>query len=210
MKILIIFFLLLSACITASVLNADIYSWTDENGEKHYSNVAPPDTSNNVKNREEISNTDIEPINRSNGKALEEKVKDKRSDNITKTNATVARPGLKTRETGLQIVNDPATAEAIEAFNKKKQEIGLKCRKEMEMKTFTDELNCMCSHMAEIMEANQAKIDAFLDLMQRRPELVNRMVKIEGVFGNWFLDPDDMQVENRNNVQFFKKRYNCG
>jgi len=79
----------------------------------------------------------------------------------------------------------------------------------MEMKTFGDELNCMCNYMAEIIEANQAKIDAFLDLMHRRPELVNQMVKIEGIFGNWFLDSSELQMKNRNNVQFFKKRYNC-
>ena len=40
----------------SSNLKAEIYSWTDENGKKHYSNVAPPENSKNVKNLEEISN----------------------------------------------------------------------------------------------------------------------------------------------------------
>ena len=209
MKILTIFLLLLFVCIMSSHLNADIYTWTDENGKKHYSNVAPPDRLNEVNNIKEIDSDDVEPVNQNRGKTLREETVSKRNHNKTRANATVSQPDLNTRETGLQIVNDPATADAINAFNEKKQEIGLQCKKEMQMKSFSDELNCMCSHMAEIVEANQAKIDAFLDLMDRRPELVNRMVKIEGVFGNWFLDPDDMQRENRNNVQFFKKRYNC-
>ncbi len=68
---------------------------------------------------------------------------------------------------------------------------------------------CMCKHLPEIMKANQTKIDAFLDLMKRRPELVKEMVKIEGVFGNWYLDPDDPAIKNRDNLDFWKKRYHC-
>jgi len=41
------------------------------------------------------------------------------------------------------------------------------------------------------------------------PELVNEMVKIKGVFGNWYLDPDDPAIKNRDNLDFWKKRYQC-
>jgi len=100
MKILIIFFLLLFVYITSPNLNADIYSWTDENGKKHYSNVAPPDKLNNVKNIEEISNDDVKPENQNKGKTLKKKVKVKRNNNKSKANATVVQHSLKTRETG--------------------------------------------------------------------------------------------------------------
>jgi hypothetical protein len=209
MKILKIFFILLFICIMSSNLKAEIYSWTDENGKKHYSNVAPPENSKNVKNLEEISNDDVKPEDQNKGIKPKKKTKIKRSNKKNKVNTKVVQQGPATRASGLKIVDDPATADAIKAFNKKKQEIGLKCKKEMAMKDFSDELKCMCKHMAEIIQANQAKIDAFLDLMNRRPELVNQMVKIEGVVGNWFLDPSDPEMKNRNNVQFFKRRYNC-
>jgi hypothetical protein len=209
MKILIIFFILFFICIMSSNLKAEIYSWTDENGKKHYSNVAPPENSKNVKNLEEISNDDVKPEDQNKGIKPKKKTEIKRSNKKNKVNTKVVQQGPATRASGLKIVDDPATADAIKAFNKKKQEIGLKCKKEMAMKDFSDELKCMCKHMAEIIQANQAKIDAFLDLMNRRPELANQMVKIEGVVGNWFLDPSDPEMKNRNNVQFFKRRYNC-
>ncbi len=43
----------------------------------------------------------------------------------------------------------------------------------------------------EIAEAIQIKIDAFANLMERRPELINEMVKINGMFGSWYLRPED-------------------
>ena len=45
-----------------------------------------------------------------------------------------------------------------------------------------------------------------LDLMKRQPELVKEMVKIEGVFGNWYLDPDDPAIKNRDNLDFFEEK----
>jgi len=189
---------------------AKIYSWTDEDGKKHYSNVAPPENSQNVKDYKELSIDDAEP--ETQNKRIEPKKKEqiKRRKKKTKVNRKVKQQSPPTSGTGLiKTVNDPATANAIKAFNKKKKEIGLKCKQEMAMKDLGDELKCLCKHMAEIIKANQAKIDAFLDLMNRRPELANQMVEIEGVFGNWYLDPNDPEMKNRNNVQFFKRRYNC-
>ena len=209
MKILITFFTLLFICVVPLNLTADIYIWTDENGQKHYSNVAPPENTKNVKKLKEIISDDVEPEYQNEDLKQKEKIKIKKSNNKSKVNTKGVRQGPATREAGLRVVNDPATANALKAFNKKKQEIGLKCKKEMAMKDFGDEIKCICKHMTEIVKANQKKIDAFLDLMNRRPELVNQMVKIEGVFGNWFLNPSDPEIKNRNNVEFYKGRYNC-
>jgi len=109
----------------------------------------------------------------------------------------------------VKVVNDPCTARALKAFNEKMQEIGSECSKQGNRKDMRKASECMCKNMPEIMKANQAKIDAFLDLMKRRPELVKEMVKIEGVFGNWYLDPDDPAIKNRDNLNFWKKRHNC-
>ena len=209
MKILIAFFILPLFCIISSNLNAEIYIWTDENGQKHYSNVAPPENLKNVKKLEELSTNEVKTEDQNKGTKARKKIEVKRSNRKSKVNTKVGQQGTALRQAGLKIVSDPATASAIKSFNKIKQEIGLKCKKEMAMKDFSDEIKCMCKHMAEIIDANQAKIDAFLDLMNRRPELVNQMVKIEGVFGNWFLNPNDPEVKNRKNVQYYKRRYNC-
>jgi len=109
----------------------------------------------------------------------------------------------------LKTVNDPRTARALKTYNKKMEKIGSKCNKQGTAKDMSKARECMCKHLPEIMKANQKKADAFLNLMKRKPELVNEMVKIEGVFGNWHLDPDDPAIKNRDNLEFWKKRYHC-
>jgi hypothetical protein len=42
------------ACLTASGLQAEIYSWTDENGVRHYSNLPPADRAAQIKTAREI------------------------------------------------------------------------------------------------------------------------------------------------------------
>ena len=42
------------ACLTASGLQAEIYSWTDENGVKHYGNTPPADRAAQIKTAREI------------------------------------------------------------------------------------------------------------------------------------------------------------
>jgi len=118
-------------------------------------------------------------------------------------------PAKSYAEDLLKVVNDPRTARVLKAFNEKMQKIGLECNKQGDMKDMSKAFECMCKNMPEIIKVNQAKIDAFLDLMKRRPELVKEMVKIEGVFGNWYLNPDDPAIKNRDNLTFWKKRYNC-
>ena len=109
----------------------------------------------------------------------------------------------------LKVVNDPRTARALKTYNKKMQKIGSKCNKQGDAKDMSKARECMCKHLPEIIKENQKKVDAFLGLMKRQPELVKEMVKIEGVFGNWYLDPDDPAIKNRDNLEFWKKRYQC-
>ncbi len=118
-------------------------------------------------------------------------------------------PAKSHAEDLLKVVNDPATAKALKTFNKKMQKIGSECNKQGDTKDMRKALECMCDNMPEIMKVNQIKIDAFLDLMKRRPDLVNEMVKVEGVFGNWYLDPDAPAIKKRDDLTFWKKKYNC-
>jgi hypothetical protein len=54
MKTVAIIIIFVFACLTASGLEAEIYSWTDENGVKHYSNTPPPDSATQIKTAGEI------------------------------------------------------------------------------------------------------------------------------------------------------------
>ena len=42
------------ACLTAFGIEAEIYSWTDENGVKHYSNTPPADRAAQIKTAREV------------------------------------------------------------------------------------------------------------------------------------------------------------
>lgn len=210
-KILRICIITFFICFPSSNLKAEIFIWTDENGVKHYTNVAPAENIKEHSTLQEVRTEEPQPENQR--PALKPK---KRTKRVKKRNAvkkrkakvelkSATRPGKGL----LQTVNDPATANALMAFNNKKREIGLKCKRKMDMKDLNAEIKCLCDHMAEVMAANNKKVDAFLDLMSRQPELVNQMVKIEGVSGNWYLNPDDPAIGNRNNFDFWKKRYQC-
>ena len=66
-------------CLVASGLHAEIYSWTDEEGVKHYSHTPPPDRSLRVKTAPEIQENSadtrqIEKINEENVEALLEEL----------------------------------------------------------------------------------------------------------------------------------------
>ena len=55
MKSTAILMVLLFAFLSASGVQAEIYSWTDENGVKHYSHTPPPDGTAQIKTTPEIS-----------------------------------------------------------------------------------------------------------------------------------------------------------
>ena len=82
--------------LTASGVQAEIYSWTDENGVKHYSHTPPPDRSVSVKTAPEIQpgpTTDqkIEKINEENIDAILEELDKKEQASAQKT-AKVQKP----------------------------------------------------------------------------------------------------------------------
>ena len=81
MKSVTIIMVFIFISLAASGVRAEIYSWTDENGVKHYSHTPPPDRSVPVKTAPEIqsdsiTDQEIEKLNEENVdailKALEE------------------------------------------------------------------------------------------------------------------------------------------
>ena len=107
------------------------------------------------------------------------------------------------------LVNDPPTAKAINDFQKKSTEISQSCPKpdSNDMNTIMAKMaECVCANLPAMAEANQTKINAFEDLLKRRPELANQMIKVDGTFGNFMLNPDDL---NKNALEEMKKEYHC-
>ncbi|MCX5697086.1 MAG: hypothetical protein NTU54_03825 [Candidatus Omnitrophica bacterium] len=107
-------------------------------------------------------------------------------------------------------VDDPQTKEALIKFSALMGEIGKDCEAPRENadsnELFSKASQCICKHLPEAVKANQMKVAAFLDLMKRRPELVNQTVHIEGVQGNWVLNPEDA---NKNTIEEISRTYNC-
>lgn len=124
-----------------------------------------------------------------------------------------SRPPIKKDELSSEelpmVVTDPPTAEALKAFNEKTAEIGKACRRP-EDNSFAEFLakvdECSCAHLPELLVAIQRKIDAFGDLLNRHPELDDQMIKIEGVFGNWFLSKKDVKKKT---LEELRKESNC-
>jgi hypothetical protein len=54
MKPITIIIIFIFACLTTSGIEAEIYSWTDENGVRHYSNTPPADRAAQIKTAREI------------------------------------------------------------------------------------------------------------------------------------------------------------
>ena len=71
MRTIIMVMVMVFAGLTASGIQAEIYSWTDDNGVKHYSHTPPPDRSGSVKASPEIQTPpakeqQVEKINEEN------------------------------------------------------------------------------------------------------------------------------------------------
>ena len=82
--------------LTAFGVQAEIYSWTDENGVKHYSHTPPPDRSVPVKTAPEIqpiptTDQEIEKINEENIDAILEEL-DKEKQASAQKPAKVQKP----------------------------------------------------------------------------------------------------------------------
>ena len=95
MKPIAIVIILGFVCLTASGLEAEIYSWTDENGVKHYSNTPPADRAVQIKTAREIRpspqvSKSTEKIDEENFEAILEE-QDKAKKSSTPTQGTTQR-----------------------------------------------------------------------------------------------------------------------
>ena len=75
MKFMVMVMVFIFTGLTASGVQAEIYSWTDENGVKHYSHTPPPDRSVPIKTAPELKSApatdrEIEKINEENIDAI--------------------------------------------------------------------------------------------------------------------------------------------
>jgi hypothetical protein len=61
---IIVFGLITCAVLFSSILNAEMYSWTDENGVRHFGNVPPPSDAADVKTMAEINSSDEHKLER--------------------------------------------------------------------------------------------------------------------------------------------------
>ena len=96
MKSITMVMVLIFIGLTAPGLQAEIYSWTDENGVKHYSHTPPPDRSVPVKTAPEIqpgptTDQEIEKINEENIDAILEEL-DKEKQASAQKPAKVQKP----------------------------------------------------------------------------------------------------------------------
>ena len=90
------------AGLTASEVQAEIYSWTDENGIKHYSQTPPPDRSVTIKAVPEIqpnpiADQKIEKINEENVDAVLEELEKEEQASAPKPAKTSKPPSRQER-----------------------------------------------------------------------------------------------------------------
>ena len=103
-------------CLIASGLHAEIYSWTDEKGVKHYSHTPPADRSLRIKTAPEIPNnpTDtrkIEKINEENVETVLEEL-----DEENNSSAATGRGSRQELSRQQRIQNEKKTLEEKLAY----------------------------------------------------------------------------------------------
>jgi len=102
MKSIAMVMVFIFAGLTASGVQAEIYSWTDENGVKHYSHTPPPDRSVPVKTAPEIQSSQttdqkIEKINEENIDAVLEELEKEEQVSAPKPAKTHKPPSRQER-----------------------------------------------------------------------------------------------------------------
>jgi hypothetical protein len=102
MKSIAMVMVFIFAGLTASGVQAEIYSWTDENGVKHYSHTPPPDRSVPVKTAPEIqpsptTDQEIEKINEENIDAILEELEKEEQASDPKPAETQKSPSRQER-----------------------------------------------------------------------------------------------------------------
>ena len=102
MKPIAIVIIFVFACLTASGLEAEIYSWTDQNGVRHYSNTPPADRAAQIKTAREIRTSPEEfqskkKINEENFEALLEELDKANKSSAPSTSTTQQKPSRQER-----------------------------------------------------------------------------------------------------------------
>jgi hypothetical protein len=102
MKSIAIVMVFIFAGLAASAVEAEIYSWTDENGIKHYSQTPPPDQSVMIRSTTEIQSSPtadqkIEKINEENIDALLEELEKEEQASASKPAKTQKPPSRQDR-----------------------------------------------------------------------------------------------------------------
>ena len=113
-------------------------------------------------------------------------------------------------KSSIKEVEDAATSEALGRYNEKMTEIGKSCPRPeqgtgMEI-AMADAKKCICARLPEVARVLQAKINAFADLLKRRPELANEMVTIKGQFEKVMLRPEDFKKNAKDSLD---EDYHC-
>ncbi len=104
MKSIAMLMVFVFAGLTASGVQAEIYSWTDENGVKHYSHTPPPDRSVPVEAAREIESAptadrEIEKINEENIDAILQELEKEEQASDSKSAKTQKPASLQDRIT---------------------------------------------------------------------------------------------------------------
>jgi|GEM_PF-5361719 len=96
-------------------------------------------------------------------------------------------------------VDDPQITAAMKMYDEKMAEIGKTCPPPNNASDFNAYMEatkkCVCDNKKSVVPVLQKKIDAFSELLKRRPELSNQSVKIKGQKGNIQLDPGMTSAE---------------
>jgi hypothetical protein len=102
MKPITIVIIVVFACLIAFGIEAEIYSWTDENGVKHYSNTPPADRAAQIKTDREIRpgpevSQSREKIDEENFEAILEEQDKARKSSAPAASATQQKPSRQER-----------------------------------------------------------------------------------------------------------------
>ena len=123
MKSTAIAIVFLFAVLTASGIQAEIYSWTDENGVKHFSHTPPPEGTGQVKTTREISTRPAETSTNTQSAQIDEKIDEKNVealldelDKETKTAAPKSGPSNQNLSRQERIQNEQKILEEKLAY----------------------------------------------------------------------------------------------
>jgi len=108
-----------------------------------------------------------------------------------------------------QVVNDPAVASAVNNLNMKVMQIAQNCLPEnaqLAPSEYAKVNSCICTSIHKAITGNEIDVAAFEDLLNRRPDLKDKLIQITGASGKWQLSSSNLKESI---IAEFKKMYNC-